>query len=128
MTIAEFSEKIMDTLEPSEIREFIEHQQVTINRKDLKIEMLKIEIKSLNESIEKRTETAMGVIKRQDAEIERLQNYINGNKTRTEIIKEFAERLKAKINNPQCPWEDFPLRESDIDEVLKEMVGDESGT
>ena len=36
-------------------------------------------------------------------------------------VKDFVERLKAKVNNSDCQWEDSPIRESDIDEVLKEM-------
>ena len=39
-------------------------------------------------------------------------------------IISFAERLKAKVNRPEYPWEDSPVCESDIDEVLKEMVGE----
>ena len=71
----------------------------------------------------------LDLINRQKAEIEKSRE---NNKAimqtladvRESVVKEFAERLKAKINNPQCPWEDFPIRESDIDEVMKEMVGD----
>ena len=77
------------------------------------------------ESIQKAWNTAVGVIKRQDVEIERLQNYINKHKSRTDVAEEFASRLKAKVSNPECPWEDFPVRESDIDEVLKEMKGEQ---
>ena len=88
------------------------------------------ELERLNEekeSIQKAWNTAVGVIKRQDAELERLQNYINRNKSRVDVANEFATRLKAKVNNPECPWEDFPVRESDIDEVLKEMESEQCG-
>lgn len=48
-----------------------------------------------------------------------LQFSLIGVKSQT--AKEFAERLKAKAHNPERPWEDSSIRESDIDEVLKEM-------
>lgn len=40
---------------------------------------------------------------------------------KVEAVKEFAERLKKKVQKPEFPWEDFFICESDIDEVLKEM-------
>ena len=43
----------------------------------------------------------------------------------TDGAKDFAAKLKAKANRPEHPWEDSPVCESDIDEVLKEMVGDD---
>lgn len=45
------------------------------------------------------------------------------NQIKAEVVKEFAAKLKAKVNRPEFPWEDFFVCESDIDEVLKEMVG-----
>ena len=35
--------------------------------------------------------------------------------------RDFANRLKGKVQKPEFPWEDFFVCESDIDEVLKEM-------
>ena len=42
-------------------------------------------------------------------------------------MKDFALNLKSRVQKPEYPWEDFFICESDIDEVLKEMVGAESG-
>lgn len=39
-------------------------------------------------------------------------------------MKDFAKRLKSRVQKPEFPWEDFFIFESDIDEVLKEMVGE----
>lgn len=39
-------------------------------------------------------------------------------------MRDFAKRLKSRVQKPEYPWEDFFICESDIDEVLSEMVGD----
>ena len=36
-------------------------------------------------------------------------------------MRDFAKRLKSRVQKPEYPWEDFFISESDIDEVLKEM-------
>lgn len=68
---------------------------------------------------------ALDLINRQQAEIERL----NGNlftisnacmQRRNEAIKEFAERLKAKVD----PNWDNSVDVEDIDNLLAEMVGE----
>ena len=40
-------------------------------------------------------------------------------------ILNFVDKLKAKCINPECPWEDFTVCESDINEVFEEMVGED---
>ena len=39
-------------------------------------------------------------------------------------MKDFATRLKLRVQKPEYPWEDFFICESDIDELLKEMEGE----
>ena len=39
-------------------------------------------------------------------------------------MKDFAKRLKSRVQKPEFPWEDPFICESDIDEVLKEMEGE----
>lgn len=36
-------------------------------------------------------------------------------------MRDFARRLKTKVQKPEYPWEDFFICGSDIDELLKEM-------
>ena len=43
---------------------------------------------------------------------------------RSIVSNEFALRLKEKVLKPESPWEEVFICESDIDEVLNEMVGD----
>lgn len=45
-------------------------------------------------------------------------------KTYLEGMEYFAKRLKEKVQKPEFPWEDFFVCESDIDELLEEMVGE----
>ena len=80
------------------------------NRKSIENEVLKEETAFKGRTIEYAKEIC-------DELRERLA------KSKAEAIKEFAERLKRK-GTPEYPWEDFSIRESDIDDVLKEMVGE----
>jgi hypothetical protein len=41
---------------------------------------------------------------------------------RNEVIKEFAERLKALKIKPEFPWDDFVVTEGAIDALVKEMT------
>lgn len=75
------------------------------------IKAQRAEIKSKTDLIHRQGD----VISEQKEKLERIY---------TEAVKEFAAKLKAKINRPEHPWEDSPVCESDIDEVLKEMVGE----
>ena len=73
---------------------------------------------------------AHDLITRQQAEIERLKGRVNlleaeiyapiKAKARAEAVKEFAARLKCGV-----PQETGVIRCSDIDDLVKEMVGDE---
>ena len=76
MTIAEEVKRIIETLNPSDLCDYIEEQQITINRQEVKIARLEEE----KESYRKSWVTALESIKRQDAELEKLQKYINGHK------------------------------------------------
>ena len=91
---------------------------------------------------------ALDLIKRQKAEIERLTSgkcvYLSDDETteycvegpcpyykteaqiRAEAIKEFAERLKkiSNISGDILGWRDVTTNEMDIDNLVKEMVGD----
>lgn len=39
-------------------------------------------------------------------------------------MRDFANRLKLRVQKSEYPWEDCFIFESDIDEVLKEMEGE----
>ena len=41
---------------------------------------------------------------------------------RNEVIREFAERLKALKIKPEFPWDDFVVTEGAIDALVKEMT------
>ena len=79
----------------------------------------------------KLSKPTLNLIKRQKAEIESLRESFNfdfdnfaseyDSKIKAEAIKEFAERLKAKVQKPEYPREDFFVCESDIEELLEEM-------
>lgn len=88
----------------------------------------------------KLTRDALDLIKKQQAEVERLTVNMNafglGMKTekersdnaRTEAIKEFADRLKAKKHECGCNFRKkpvFAVTEEKIDEAYKEMVGED---
>lgn len=70
---------------------------------------------------------ALDLITRQKAEIERLKGWENLLKAekhsliKTEAIKEFARRLKCGV-----PQETGVIRCSDIDNLVKEMVGEDN--
>lgn len=81
-------------------------------------------------------QNAYDLIKRQQAEIERLNDEKenlrcviddlcnNTEYAKSEAVKEFAERLKKKARVPKELWnvsENKKICERDIDEVLKEM-------
>ena len=70
---------------------------------------------------------ALSIINRQKAEIESQREYLNVSKIRAEAIKEFAERLKErKYLSSEWSHGEHPyvVEESDIDDVLDEMVGE----
>ena len=74
-------------------------------------------------------ENALDLINRQQAEIERLKEFIVETRRcdkeiKSEAVKEFAEKLKNKwfdehYDSPNIDFDDF------IDNLLKEMVGEE---
>ena len=68
---------------------------------------------------------AFNLINRQQAEIERLKKYNTevSFKHYNDGIKEFAERLKEKLQW-DVEYDNKLVFESDIDNLLKEMVGD----
>ncbi len=78
-------------------------------------------------------EKALDIIKRQQAEIERLKIDLEAmrgaansykhhyNKARSEAVKEFAMRLKCGV-----PQETGVIRCSDIDNLVKEILGEEN--
>lgn len=72
-----------------------------------------------NEAVKKANEIIEALISAQET----LQKHIENAKT--EAINEFAERLKEKRIKPEYPWDDFFVTEGIIDEVLKEMVGED---
>ena len=90
-----------------------------------------------NESycLDKMMADALFLINRQKAEIERLQSMNNAKldmihdlrtdleTTKSEAIKEFAERLKGKMFIADDNFNPVVL-EADIDNLVKEMVGD----
>jgi hypothetical protein len=66
------------------------------------------------------------------AEVEEIKIYDNKNHkqelitAKAEAYKEFAERLKEKLFEPVETWlESDIVRECDIDNLLKELVGDD---
>ncbi len=70
------------------------------------------------------------LINRQKAEIESIKtihkSYVNACRNiKAKAIKEFAERLKEKLIDPVETWlTSDVVREEDIDNLVKEMVGD----
>lgn len=44
---------------------------------------------------------------------------------RAEAITEFAERLKANLIKPEFPWDDFYITECQIDQIAKELKGEQ---
>ena len=83
---------------------------------------------------DERLKDILDLINRQQAEIERLQNENNQfadigkmySEIKTEAIKEFAERLKENLIEESYDDVQFfkVVGESDIDNLVKEMVGD----
>lgn len=78
------------------------------------------------------TAELLKIANRQKAELEKLQCSYDcelayrkelHKRAKAEAFKEFAEKLKIKCT-PENPWEDFFVCESDIDELLEEMVGE----
>lgn len=75
---------------------------------------------------------ALDLINRQQAEIERLKSRdmqvevsdMLEKEIKAEAIKEFAERLKGKFNNDADVLYEQPLVHYQIDNLVKEMVGD----
>ena len=98
--------------------------------------------KHTNEEAIKIIREAIDVIKRQQTEIERLKGIVISpskdhmdfcgvlcdyaeeliDKAKSEAYKEFAERLKEEAL-PKCDWDNC-VDVEDIDNLLKEMVGD----
>ena len=75
----------------------------------------------------------LGLIKRQQAEIEQLQEEIRKDreavycllkKVEAKAVKEFAERLKALFPSDNEPYQYWEIHEG-ADNLVKEMVGDE---
>ena len=70
------------------------------------------------------------IINRQRAEIEKWQLAYDCadsalrelSVTRSEAIKEFAERLKVYKQKPEFPWDEWFVTETDIDELVKIMT------
>ncbi len=58
------------------------------------------------------------LLNRQKAEIESQREYLNVSKIRAEAIKEFAGRVKILNNENLFLWKE------DIDDLVKEMVGE----
>lgn len=119
MTIAEEVKRIIETLNPSDLCDYIEEQQITINRQEVKIARLEEE----KESYRKSWVTALDSIKRQDAEIEKLQKYINGHKARIDAIKEFIERFvkKAEIVSGGDYGFTYEITSDELDSIAEEM-------
>ena len=81
----------------------------------------------------------LDLINRQKAEIERLQKHIQEGidlakqipemvaLAQAEAIKEIGERLKAEACLSEYPWDDERIYLSQIDNLVKEMVGDNNG-
>lgn len=75
----------------------------------------------------------LDLINHKNAEIKMLKKLLGEEEKKNQIFakrffkegaKDFVERLKKKVQKPEFPWEDFFICESDIDEVLKEMEGE----
>lgn len=94
-------------------------------------------IKDDNGCNEQLANYALDIIKRQQAEIERLQNTINDildrqpilveraeKYAKSEAIKEFAERLKEIVKFTDDTYECWEI-EGYINSLVKEMVGEE---
>lgn len=111
-----------------------------------KVELLEQAMKMLKEDSDKSRESAMEVIQKQEAEIERLQteNRILSqkrmnlferlefiHKARAEAVKEFAERLKENVESYDVATGYkitivHAVEEETIDNLVKEMVGESS--
>ena len=95
MTCKEIIENAKKCCEPFEVRDIVKQQQETINQQQAEIERQRADKIRLIEHFEEREK---------------------------EVVKEFADRLKKNIRmNGFC--EKFVF-ESDIDNLVKEMVGD----
>jgi hypothetical protein len=126
--------------------DLINRQKAEIDRQKDHIELLEIEKQAIKKDSEKSRTAAMEVIKKQDAEIERLkkvvshlEDYANGvaDQVKAEAVKEFAERLKSFLaincrtvseDNPNTDDIIFGYEIDDvdifIDNLVKEMVGE----
>lgn len=74
---------------------------------------------------EEMAKNAFNLINRQKAEIERYKGVIkilenDVQASRTEAVREFAEKLKESLE-----WRTEPIDDYDIDELVKEMVGED---
>ena len=130
------------------LKKYAELEEIVDRQKDY-IELLELEKQTLKEAKEKAAATAMGVIKRQDAEIERLTADVKTMESvikrsfveaagfdidplaeiKGEAVREFAERLKENLieeSYDDCQFFKV-VGESEIDNLVKEMVGVESG-
>jgi 50S ribosomal subunit-associated GTPase HflX len=110
--------------------DLINRQKAEVLRLQNKVEILEMEKQMSKEDSDKSKAAAMGVIKRQDAEIERLNKAIDNYETclekietiKAEAVKEFAERLKEK-ERPAFPLA-MVIDVYEIDNLVKEMVGE----
>jgi hypothetical protein len=88
----------------------------------------------VKECLETAGVNAVSIIKRQKAEIERLESHNNKlmetvenliyecDCSKQETIKDFEEKLLALKIKPEFPWDDFYVTESMIKELVKEMI------
>lgn len=122
--------------------DLINRQKADILSLQNKVELLEQDKKMSKEDSDKSKAAAMEVIKKQEAEIERLKHLEKNvyeaveeltNKIKAEAVKEFAEELIYKIVNTPTKFEStyymyregIAFRQNEIIDIIKEMVGEE---
>lgn len=104
------------------LKEKIEKLLYRNARLDVENNELQLEIKSCNAEIERLKNTLDDILDRQAILVERSEKY-----AKSEAYKEFAERLKEKSDS-RFDYSElvFEISEEDIDNLVKEMVGDDN--
>ena len=108
----------------------LKHSLNLINRQKAEIEKLNVELVGMRgacESYKMHYDNARAEIERLKAEIRNTDNILNSLdrplvEVKAEVIKEFAERLKKEAYIDD--YFDLSVKESSIDNLVKEMEGD----
>lgn len=101
-----------------------------IRNQKAKIEALQMDNAQLQSDVvnaNMNSEHTLAEVERLNVELKAMRGAANSYKLhygnlKSEIIREFADRLKTEKIKPEFPWDDFYVTESAIDDLVKEMT------